>query len=326
MKLSIVSTLYFSSPYIAEFVERCKAAAYQLVQDDYEIILVNDGSPDDSLDVAIALTGNMPKLRVINLSRNFGHHRAMMTGLSYAEGDKVFLLDSDLEEEPELLTEFARVMEAESADCTFGVQEHRRGNWWERFSGNLFYRLFNFLTGFQFPRNVVTARLMTRRFVQSLLEHRERELSIGGLYYITGYNQVPLPIKKHNTSETTYHIWRKLSVFVNSIVSFSSKPLIYVFFSGIAVSFFAFAYVIYTLILSIFFASPPTGWTSLMISVWVLGGLIISSIGVVGIYISKIYEESKQRPYSIVEGVYGQRTEQHPDKRYGSGEQRSTND
>jgi putative glycosyltransferase len=139
MKLSIVATLYQSAPYIPEFLRRAAASASELVGDDYEIVLVNDGSPDDSLAVAVAATAQDPHLRVVDLSRNFGHHKAMMTGLAHARGELVYLLDSDLEEEPEWLARFAARLRELDCDVVYGVQVTRKGEWFERWSGQLYY-------------------------------------------------------------------------------------------------------------------------------------------------------------------------------------------
>ena len=147
MKLSIVTTLYKSSPYIDEFYARISKEA-QKITDDYEIIFVDDGSPDDSLQKAVALYEKDSKVKVIELSRNFGHHKAIMTGLSHAKGEFVFLIDSDLEEEPELLGKFWEELHKEKElDVVFGVQESRKGGWFEKFTGGLFWKLINFMDG-----------------------------------------------------------------------------------------------------------------------------------------------------------------------------------
>ncbi|MDR0233614.1 MAG: glycosyltransferase family 2 protein [Zoogloeaceae bacterium] len=305
MKLSIVATLYQSASYISEFYVRASKAATQLVGDDYEIVLVNDGSPDNSLEIAVRLTENDAHVVVVDLSRNFGHHKAMMTGLAHARGERIFLIDSDLEEEPEWLLSFADEMEREACDVVYGVQERRRGNWFERLSGQWFYRFFNILTGLALPENIVTARLMTRRYVEALLRHQEREMIIAGLWHITGFAQSPYGVKKHGTSKTTYTFRRKMSVLVNSITSFSNAPLIGIFYVGISMSLLALAYTAYLIVNWIFLAKPLSGWTSIMASVWLIGGIIISFIGVVGIYLSKIFSETKQRPYTIVRQIYG---------------------
>ena len=141
MKLSIVSTLYQSAPYVVEFHKRASAVATGLVNEDYEIILVNDGSPDESLDEAVNLAKIDTRVTVVDLSRNFGHHQAMFAGLTYARGERVFLIDSDLEEEPEWLIEFVATLEKEDVDVVYGVQQTRKGGWFERWSGNFYYSI-----------------------------------------------------------------------------------------------------------------------------------------------------------------------------------------
>lgn len=304
MKLSVVATLYRSGPCVAEFHRRASAAARQLVGDDYEIVLVNDGSPDDSLDLAVRLTKSDDHLVVVDLSRNFGHHKAMMTGLAHARGERIFLIDSDLEEEPECLLAFAERMRAEPCDVVYGIQERRKGDWFERWSGKLYYRLFRFFTGLSLPENLVTARLMSRRYVDALLGHREREFSMAGLWYITGFVQRPHAVTKHSISKTSYTLRHKMSVLVNSVTSFSNAPLVGIFYIGLGISLLAASYVVYLVVKWAFLATPLIGWTSVMASIWLIGGMVISFIGVVGIYLSKIFSETKQRPYTIVRQIY----------------------
>ena len=304
MKLSIVATLYQSASYIDEFHRRASVAARELVGDDYEIILVNDGSPDNSLELAVHLTRTDDHVTVVDLSRNFGHHKAMMTGLAHAKGERVLLIDSDLEEEPEYLIGFAQQMEKEDCDVVYGVQEQRKGGWFERWSGQLFYRFFQVLTGLTLPENVVTARLMSGRYVAALLRHEEREVFMAGLWHITGFEQHPHTVKKHNSSETTYTFRRKMSLLVNSVTAFSNAPLVAIFYIGVAISLVAFFYTSYLAIQWAFLSKPLSGWTSVMASIWLLGGMVISFIGVVGIYLSKIFSETKQRPYTIIRQIY----------------------
>ncbi|MDP3695570.1 MAG: glycosyltransferase family 2 protein, partial [Desulfocapsaceae bacterium] len=256
MRLSIVATLYQSAPYITEFYQRASAAAKQLVDEDYEIVLVNDGSPDNSLDLAVQLTQSDSHVIVVDLSRNFGHHKAMMTGLAHAKGERVFLIDSDLEEEPEWLINFAEQMQSDPCDVVYGVQELRKGGWFERWSGRLFYRFFKALTGLALPENVVTSRLMTRRFVNALLRHEEREVFMAGLWHITGFVQRPQVIKKHSNSETTYVLHRKMSLLVNSVTSFSNAPLVGIFYIGILISLIAIFYIVYLALYWMFLAKP----------------------------------------------------------------------
>lgn len=303
MKLSIVTTLYRSAPHLAEFYQRARAAAEHLTS-DYEIVMVNDGSPDGSLDVAVGLHERDPRVKVVDLSRNFGHHKAIMTGLGHARGDLLFLVDSDLEEEPELLLRFHEELERTRADVVYGVQERRKGGWFERLSGEAFFKVFNLLSKHPLPPNLATVRLMTRRYVDALVQHREREMVVAGLWVITGFAQAPLGIQKHARSATTYDLGRKLVFLVDSITSFSDKPLVFIFYLGCAILALSGSAALYLIVRRVFFGVLLAGWPSLIVSVWMLGGLTVFCIGIVGIYLSKVFIETKQRPYTIVRRVY----------------------
>ena len=304
MKLSIVATLYKSAPYIAEFHQRATAVARQFSGDDYEIVLVNDGSPDNSLELAVQLTRSDIHVVLIDLSRNFGHHKAMMTGLAASNGDYVFLIDSDLEEEPEWLFLFQEQMQQEDSDVVYGVQARRKGGLFEQTSGWLFYRVFRLLTGIAQPDNIVTARLMSRRYVQALVAHQERELNIGGLWVATGFRQSQQKVRKHATSPTTYTLAGKFSHLVNAVTSFSSLPLVFTFYAGLLISLSAAIFIAYLAFRFFFISTPPDGYTSIIASIWLFSGLIIFFVGIQGIYISKVFSEVKQRPYTIIRHVY----------------------
>lgn len=302
--LSIVATMYRSEAFIEEFCERASRAAAAITP-DFEIVLVNDGSPDASLDRAKIIADHNPSVIVVDLSRNFGHHKAIMTGLDYARGERIFLIDSDLEEDPAWLAQFDKVMHDTGSDMVYGVQAKRKGGAFERWSGDAFYTLFNFGSGLDLPRNLVTARLMSRRYVEALLLHREREVFLAGLLHITGFAQTPVEVLKLSLSPTSYTLWRKLGLMVNSITAFSNAPLVFIFHFGVTISLLALGYIIWLVVIRVLFSAVQSGWTSLIASVWLVGGLNILFLGVIGIYLSKIYSEAKQRPYTIVRAVYG---------------------
>jgi len=305
MKLSVVSTLYKSAPFIREFHARASRVAAELAGDDYEIVFVNDGSPDNSLDVALKLTREDKHIVVVDLSRNFGHHKAMMAGLEQARGDLLFLIDVDLEEEPEYLASFAQQLEKEECDVVYGVQDSRKGGWFERWSGALFYAIFDRLTYIEHPRNPLTMRLMTRRYVDALLGFREQEMVISCLWVITGFKQSEQVVKKHKRRGTSYSLTAKFSHMVNAVTSFSAAPLMLIFYSGLIIFCASLLYSFYIVYLRLVGLRPVDGWTSLIVSVWLLGGLVILFLGVIGIYLSKVFAETKRRPLSIVRKVYG---------------------
>lgn len=303
MKLSIVTTLYYSAPYIQEFYQRiCRAAG--AITSDYEIVLVNDGSPDQSLEIARQIADADPRACLVDLSRNFGHHKAIMTGLSYATGDLIFLVDVDLEEPPELVTEFFETMQRTEADVVYGVQNHREGSLFRRLSGELYYTLYNRLSQVQVPADTLIARLMTRRYVQRLLEHREQLFAIDGLMAITGFQQVPVVVDKHYKGSTTYNLAKRVALAVSGITAFSNKPLIYIAYLGIVMTIPSGLLIVYLLFQYLLGITDVDGWTSLIVSVWFLGGLIIFLMGIIAVYLSVIFVEVKGRPYTIVRDVY----------------------
>lgn len=302
MKLSIVTTLYRSAAHIAEFHRRASEAAAR-VTDDYEIVMVDDGSPDNSLELACALAGNDPHLRVVELSRNFGHHKALMAGLDHARGELCFLIDSDLEEDPALLATFLDRMKATDCDVVYGFQEQRKGGAFESAGGRVAWYWINKLYSINIPLNQCTVRLMRREYVDALLLHRESNTVIGGLWVITGFRQVGASITKGHRSDTTYSPRLRLGTLVNGITSFSTVPLNLMVMCGMIIAMISFAFGIFVILQKLIY-NASAGWASLMFSIWFIGGIIVFCLGVIGIYVSRIFVETKNRPYVIVRRVH----------------------
>ncbi|HPJ97598.1 MAG TPA: glycosyltransferase family 2 protein [Syntrophales bacterium] len=302
MKLSIVTTLYQSTPFIEEFVRRIGLEAKKIT-DDYEVVMVDDGSPDNSLAHALALREADPHLRIIELSRNFGHHKAMMTGLDYARGDLVFLIDVDLEEPPELLTRFYDEMKAAGWDVVYGLQKERKGGLIKKYGGKFGWWLIKLLVPVNMPFNLCTVRLMRTSYVQQLIRHKEHMTAIGGLWVLTGFRQHGLLFDKLSRGESTYSFVKRLRALLDSVTSFSNVPLYGVFFLGLAIFFMSFLVTV-ALIIRRLTGYVLDGWISVMVSVWSLGGLILLCIGLVGLYISRIFIETKNRPYVIIRNIF----------------------
>lgn len=298
--------MYSSRAFLEEFHRRAAAAAGQLTP-DWELVLVNDGSPDDSLEVALRLREADPHLTVVDLSRNFGHHRAILAGLAATDAERVFLIDCDLEESPEWLLDFSRALDAEPGlDVVFGVQERRKGGLFERVSGAVFWKLFNAASGLAIPESALTVRLMRRRYVDALLAHEETEVFLGGLLEITGFRQRAQVVQKLSRRGTSYSLRRKVALLVDAITSFSSGPAAAIFYLGTLV--FATSLLMATglVIRKLFWADITlVGWTSVMVSMWFLSGLLMLCMGVNGIYLSRVFLEVKRRPRSIVRAVHG---------------------
>lgn len=303
MKLSIVATLYRSARDLPEFHRRAMEAAGPLA-DEIEMILVDDGSPDDSLDVALALQAMDGRIVVVELARNFGHHRAMMTGLAHSTGDLVFLIDSDLEEPPELLPEFRAKLLREGLDVVFGVQRARRGGWFQRWTGEVFFGLTEMLSDVRLPRNVVTARLMRREYVKALIAHEDRTFLIGHLWSIAGFRQAAIEMQKLSLSPTTYSLRRRIEMAVQHITTTSTRLLYGIFYTGLAISALSVLMMLFFLGRYLAHGIGVSGWTSLFLSVWFFGGLILQSLGIMSLYLANIYQEVKRRPYTHLRALH----------------------
>jgi putative glycosyltransferase len=290
---------------LLEFYERITKCAQEITH-DYELILVNDGSPDNSLELAVALHEKDNRVKVIDLSRNFGHHKAIMTGLSYAQSDYVFLIDSDLEEPSETLKLFwEEIQSSKDLDVVFGVQDKRKGGWFEKISGSIFYGFINLLSEIKIPRNFLTVRLMTARYTENLTRCREREINFSTLTELTGFQQKAVAIEKESGSPSTYSFFRKFSILVNALTSSTIRPLWIIFYLGLGITLISSVFILKLLIDRGVYGVGLEGWTSVIISIFFFGGLIIFVLGIIGIYLSKIFIESKNRPYTVVRKLYG---------------------
>jgi len=304
-KVSVVTTLFDSEHYIHEFYRRIT----QVISDiglEYEIIFVDDGSPDDSGERVLELVKKDNRVRLIELSRNFGHHPAIMVGLEYATGDYSFLIDVDLEEDPALLKQFYIEMTSQpDLDVVYGFMKDRKGKLFERVSGRLFFRLMNLLSDVPIPPDILIARIMNRRYVRNLVRFSEEHLYLGGILQLAGFRQKGLPVVKGDKGSTTYSPARKFRQALDAIVSFSEKPLIFTSLLGITIFFAALGYVTYLVVSVVFFQKYLEGWVSTMASIWLMGGLILSANGLIGLYVSKLYVQAKGRPRAIIRRAYG---------------------
>ena len=303
--LSIVTTLYKSERYIKEFLNRIAAAARSITE-NYEIIIVNDGSPDKALEISLGFQEIDHRILILDLSRNFGHHNAMMAGIREAKGSLVFLIDSDLEEPPETLSQFHLIMSrsTENLDVVYGVQEKRRGDIFERVSGEIFYRVFRALTGLNQDNNILTCRLMKSEYVAALKKYNEVDLNIGGVWVHAGFQQLAAPVNKARIRKSTYTLAHKIQTFSNAVTSFSEKPLRFVFYMGIALTTFAALIGSVALVWQLLTGAAPPGYSSIILAIFFFSGVICLAQGIVGIYLAKIFIEVKGRPQVIVKRRY----------------------
>lgn len=301
MRLSVVTSLYRSAHYVDDFYRR-SVETMQKITPDYEVVFVNDCSPDADLDCALALAAEDPNVVVIDLSRNFGQHRALITGLRAATGDYVFVCDSDLEEMPEWIGEFYQALQDQQADVVYGVQQDKKRGPFYRTGRRVFYWMLNKLSGLQFPVNIVTARLMSRRYLNQMLRFNEREVFLAGIWHMVGFKQVPVSVKKPESSPTTYSYLKLVHIFINAVTAFSTGPLMAIFFSGLVICLFALVFIAFLLYQKLTM-DVAEGWSSVMAAVILMTGVNIFFNGVMAIYLAKIFSEVKQRPFTSIRAI-----------------------
>jgi putative glycosyltransferase len=303
--ISIVSTMYRSRPFLERYLAECLRAMDEVACVDFEILLVNDGSPDESLDYALQRREDIPQLVVVDLSRNFGHHHAMQAGLVQARGDRVWLIDCDLEVPPSALVAMDQKLRDSGADMVFGYQEARKGGWFEQWSGGLFWKGFNWLSETKIPENICTERVMNRRFVDALLSLGDRNLFLAGMMSWTGFMQIGLSVgKQQRDGQSTYTLLKRLQLMVNAVSSFSAKPLMWMFNVGVAVTLLSFTYVVYLLARKLFFGDALLGFTSLMAMTAMSLGVITTGLGLIGIYLGKVFAQVQNRPTYIIRDIH----------------------
>jgi putative glycosyltransferase len=296
--------MYYSRSYLHEFYNRVLSTLKELDL-SYEIVFVDDGSPDDSLQVALQLQSMDRDVKVIELSRNFGHQRAIMTGLQNTTGDYVFLIDCDLEEPPEVLkTLWERINKEETLDVVYGVQVKRKGGWFERISGRIFYKLLSFLSSVNYPADTLTARIMTRRYVESVRTYKEKELDLWGVFVLAGFNQIGIPLVKGHKGSTTFTFKKKVSRALEIITSLSHRPLYLTFLLSVVsfvIAMFNISVIIYKKwVLEI----DVEGWASILASLWLIGGMIFLVLGIFALYLSKMFLEIKNRPLTVIKEIH----------------------
>jgi putative glycosyltransferase len=307
MKLSVVTTLYKSKGFLEVFLKEMINTIAIIEVKEFELIFVNDGSPDDSVFYLLERKNEIPQIKIIDLSRNFGHHYAIQAGLNYATGEYIFLIDNDLETPPTVLVDYYNEIKKDSTlDVVYGFQEARKGNFIEKQSGSIFWVLINKLSDTKIPHNILTERLMTKQYVNELLRLQDANLFIGGMFYWVGFNQKGMPVKKgQRQGASTYTIKRRAELMLQAITSFSGKPLEWLFYIGLSISFFSFLFLVYIAIQKIIHQDEvQLGWTSIVAINILILGIISTFLGLIGIYIFKIFKQVQGRPNVIIKKIY----------------------
>ncbi len=303
--ISIVTTLYHSRRFLERFFEECLIALDRINCNSFEIVVVNDGSPDDSLEYVKNRQKDIPQIVLVDLSRNFGHHYAMQAGLDYSIGNFVFLIDCDLEVSPLTLIDFKNRLEETDSDVVYGYQESRKGGYFERISGGMFYKVFNKLSDFEIPENIATERVMTRRYVDALLKLGDSNLFLAGMMSWTGFKQLGMPLKKKQREGlSSYTILARINLMVNAVSSFSAQPLLWMFNIGLTITLLSVVFVIYLVLRKVLYDDALLGFTSMAALNALSLGVMTTGVGVIGIYLGKVFAQVKNRPNYIVKDVY----------------------
>jgi dolichol-phosphate mannosyltransferase len=308
MKLSVVIPCFNEEACLEVLHRRVGAAAKKAVGDDYEIVLINDGSRDSSWTVMQRLAAQDPHLVAINLSRNHGHQLALTAGLDLCSGDVILVIDADLQDPPELLGDMLATMRAEGADVVYGVRKSRAGETtFKRATAHGFYRLLSRATEVDIPLDAGDFRLMSRRALDALLAMPEQARFVRGMVAWIGFRQVPFPYDRQErlAGETKYPLRKMVRFALDALTGFSSAPLKLASHAGLWLAVGSLLLIVY-IVYSWVGGRSIQGWTSLMLVVVVLGAVQMFVLALMGEYIGRLYNEAKRRPLYIVQDIAGQ--------------------
>jgi glycosyltransferase involved in cell wall biosynthesis len=272
------------------------------VSGETEIILINDGSSDETLAGIAAWAADDPRVKVVHFSRNFGHQSACTAGLDFASGDAIVVLDADLQHPPKVIHEMIRRY-CEGYDVAYAAGLVREGEtWFKRFSAWAFYRLMRSLVYKRLPVDAGDFRLISRECLDGLRQMRETHRFLRGMVAWVGYAQIAVPYERapRVAGETKYPLRKMLSFAWTAATSFSTLPLRISTLMGLIVTLFGIEEAVRAVLAHVFHWYTVTGWTSLMVTICVIGGTLLISIGVLGEYVGKLYEQSKDRPLYLV--------------------------
>jgi dolichol-phosphate mannosyltransferase len=307
--LSIVVPLYNEAQNVAPLLERLDGVTGRLPSHlTYEIVLVNDGSTDGTLEAIRAEMARRAHIVLVNLSRNFGHQLAATAGIELAAGDAVVLMDGDLQDPPELIETFLAKWR-EGYDVVYAVRRTRKGeSAFKLVTASAFYRIIKRLTKVSIPVDSGDFRLMSRRVVEALRRSPERHRFLRGMVSWVGFNQVAVAYDRdvRHSGTTKYPLPQMIRFAIDGITSFSDIPLRFASYFGFVVSAAAFIYALIVVGFKLFSLKPPgytPGWASTIVAVLFLGGVQLMSLGILGEYLGRVYDEVKGRPLYLVSDI-----------------------
>ncbi len=307
MLLSVVVPCYNEDAAIRATHGRLVAALDGIAAGSYEIVYVDDGSRDATLGALRELQVGDPRVRVVSFSRNFGHQVAVTAGLEHSAGEAVVLIDADLQDPPEVIADFVARWR-DGYQVAYGVRAEREGETaFKLWTAKQFYRLINRLSDVPIPLDTGDFRLMDRAVVDVLLAMPERDRFVRGMVSWAGFRQVAVPYRRapRVAGESKYPVLKMVRFALDGITSFSGVPLRLATWMGCAAAFIALCGIVYALVLRLFTKEWVTGWTALFIAILFMGGVQLLSLGVIGEYVSRIYNESKRRPLYVVQERLG---------------------
>jgi polyisoprenyl-phosphate glycosyltransferase len=301
--ISIVVPMYYEEKVADECYKRLKS-----VMDgcgyEYELVFVNDGSRDGTLDILERTAGNDRNVKVLSFSRNFGHQVAVTAGIDKAKGNAIIIIDADLQDPPELISEMLKLWE-QGYDVVYAKRKRRKGeSLFKRTTARLFYLVLDKLSDIRIPLDTGDFRLIDAKVADELRRMRERNRFLRGMVSWIGFKQTPIEYEREErfAGETKYPLKKMIKLALDGIISFSSKPLKLSQYLGFFAVICAMAIFIYSLVYRLVGGKNlVTGWASIMTTVAFLGGVQLISIGILGEYIGRMYEESKGRPLYIIE-------------------------
>lgn len=300
-EISVVIPIYLNEPFIQELVSRL-ISTLEGIATHFEIILVDDCSPDGSWAIIKKLAKNDNRIKGIRFSKNFGQHRAVTAGIDRCRGDWVVVMDGDLQDRPEEITRLYQKAVGESCDIVFARRKKRKDNLLKRLSSKLFYLVLNKLSDSHIDSQVANFGIYSQKVIENFRKMREQNrlflLFIDWLGFESHYIDVEHEMR--SSGKTAYSFYKRLSLAVNAIISMSNKPLKMAVTFGFFISSAAFLYGIFIVLRYFISGIPVVGWTSLMVSLWFVGGLIFSLLGFLGLYIGRVFDEVKFRPLYII--------------------------
>ncbi len=299
-KISIVVPVYKAEDCLDELYRRLEEALRN-VSDNFEIILVEDGSDDGSWDIILKLSRMDKRVKGIRLSRNFGQHYAITAGFDHCDGDWVVVMDCDLQDPPEDIPRLYQKAK-EGYEVVVAKRIRRKDSFSKCLSSRFFYRIFNYLTGTDYDWRLGNFRIISRKVVVHFTSMRERLRFFGGLVDWMGFPTAYIDVEHapRFKGRTAYNFRKLCYLATDIIVAYSDKPLRLTIYLGFSMASFAFVVGCYFLFRALKYGSVVTGWSSLIVSLYFIGGVITFTLGIIGIYLSKTFDETKKRPLYII--------------------------